>query len=193
LIIRDDHPVYKKKGSMARAARSDALRNRELVLEAARELFAERGLAVTVLDIAQHAGVGVGTVGRHFPTKQSLMEAVFVSRVDWLIERAAELSGEDPTDAFLELFGLVVDEGLANRGLAEALAGAGFDLAEATSGPDRDIMERLGDLLVAAQRDGRIRGDITRTDVKVLVTMCANADRAASPRLLDVVTAGLIA
>jgi AcrR family transcriptional regulator len=177
---------------MTRAGRSDARRNRELVLEAARELFAERGLTVTVLDIARHAGVGVGTVGRHFPTKNALMEAVFVSRVHWLIERADELATGDPADAFLELFGLVVDEGLANRGLAEALAGADFDLARATSGPDRDIMQRLGDLLQAAQRAGRVRDDLTIGDVKAMVTMCANTEVGAAARLRAVVAAGIM-
>jgi AcrR family transcriptional regulator len=78
--------------------------------------------------------VGTGTVSRHFPTKEGLFQAVFVDRVQRLADRARALAGAaDPGAAFLEFFALVVAEGAANRGLAEALAGAGFDL-EAAAG-----------------------------------------------------------
>ncbi len=75
-----------------RHLRADARRNRERVLETAFNAFATEGLSVSVHEIARRAGVGTGTVSRHFPTKEALFEAVFVSRVERLVAMAGQLS-----------------------------------------------------------------------------------------------------
>src|SRR5882757_9309296 len=124
-----------------RGLRADARRNRARVLAVAAEVFAAEGLSVPVHEIARRAGVGTGTVSRHFPTKEALYEAVFVSRVEWLVGRARLLkNAADAGGAFFDFFGAIVTEGAANRGLADALTGAGFDIKAAASGPGHDVM-----------------------------------------------------
>ncbi len=148
-----------------------------------------------VHEIARRAGVGTGTVSRHFPTKESLFAAVFVSRVEWLVSLARQLSeAADAGDAFFEFFTALVAEAAANHGLAEALAGAGFDIKAAVSGPERDVSGAMAGLLAAAQQAGAVRADVDADDVLALVTGCLarqRATRAARDRLVAVVCAGL--
>jgi AcrR family transcriptional regulator len=180
-----------------RPLRADARRNRQRVLEVAFAVFAAEGLAVPVHEIARRAGVGTGTVSRHFPTKDALFEAVFLDRVDRLADCARSLAAAaDPGAAFVEFFSLLVAEGAANRGLAEALAGTGFDLQAAASGPERDVMAALRDLLVRAQAAGALRDDIEIDDVKallegVLARERGAADAAARDRMIAIISAGL--
>jgi AcrR family transcriptional regulator len=180
-----------------RPLRADARRNRQRVLEVAFAVFAAEGLAVPVHEIARRAGVGTGTVSRHFPTKEALFQAVFLDRVERLADRASSLAGSaDPGAAFVEFFSLLVAEGAANRGLAEALAGAGFDLEGAASGPEHDIMGALRDLLVRAQVAGAVRDDIEIDDVKallegVLARERDAADATARHRMIAIISAGL--
>lgn len=150
-----------------------------------------------VHEIARRAGVGTGTVSRHFPTKESLFAAVFVSRVEWLVTRARELTETAGAgDAFFELFAALVAEGAANRGLADALTGAGFDLKGAVSGPERDVVGALAGLLARAQQAGAVRADIDAGDVMALVAGCLarqpdRSDPAARDRLVAVVSSGM--
>ena len=175
--------------------RSDARRNRERVLAAAIEAFAAEGLAVSVHEIARRAGVGTGTVSRHFPTKQDLYEAIVLERVGQLVEHARSL-GETlgPGEAFFEFFAYLVREGGTNHGLADALAGAGFDAEAAASGSGDDVIEALRRLLTAAQRARVVRRDVDVADVKALIVGCLarpGDDAAARDRMIAVVTAGL--
>ena len=80
-----------RDAGILRPLRADARRNRAKVLEAAEEVFASEGLAVPIDEVARRAGVGVGTVYRHFPTKEALFEAIVVARLEALVERAEEL------------------------------------------------------------------------------------------------------
>ncbi|HEX4215352.1 MAG TPA: helix-turn-helix domain-containing protein [Candidatus Dormibacteraeota bacterium] len=180
-----------------RPLRADARRNRERVLEVAFAAFAEDGLSVPVQEIARRAGVGTGTVSRHFPTKEALFQAILLRRADGLMERAEVLaqSGE-PGEAFFRFFSLVVAEGAMNRGMAEALAGAGFDLEAAVAGTGHDIMGTLRGLLERAQRAGDVRSDIDAADVKALLTGClarerATVDAGARERMIAIVYDGL--
>jgi AcrR family transcriptional regulator len=180
-----------------RELRADARRNRQQILQTAFAAFAGEGLSVSVHEIARRAGVGTGTVSRHFPTKESLFAAVFVSRVEWLVDLAMELSeAEDAADAVFDFFGALVTEGAANRGLADALIGAGFDIKAATSGPERDVATALGRLLTRAQQAGAVRPDVDAADLIALTAGClARQPDPASPeareRLVSVVCAGL--
>jgi AcrR family transcriptional regulator len=180
-----------------RPLRADARRNRALILEVASEAFASDGLSVPVQEIARRAGVGTGTVSRHFPTKEALFEAILLSRVGWLADQAARLARcDDPGAAFFEFFSLVIAEGAANRGVAEALAGAGFDLDETARREGIDVMGALSSLLARAQSAGSVRGDVDAADVKALITGClartpSAADPAARDRMISVVRQGL--
>lgn len=177
--------------------RVDAQRNRDRVLAAAVTAFAQDGLSVPVAEIARRAGVGTGTVSRHFPTKEALYQAIVLSRVEQLVDRAHELAETcDPGTAFFEFFAFLVEQGAANRGLAQALAGGGFDIeaAAARTGPDLAGAER--DLLRRAQQAGAVRGDVTTDDIKALVLGCLareqrTADPAARRRMIAVVCDGL--
>jgi AcrR family transcriptional regulator len=180
-----------------RALRADARRNRARVLEVAAEVFATDGLSVPVHEIARRAGVGTGTVSRHFPTKQELFAAILLSRMEQLTGQADALADtEDPGTAFFAFFATLVHEGAANRGLAEALAGAGYDLETAAARGGYDLPGRLGDLLARAQQAGAVRTDIDYADVKALMAGClardrGNTDPTALDRIIAVVCEGL--
>jgi AcrR family transcriptional regulator len=184
-----------------RPLRADAQRNRQHVLEVAFAVFATDGLGVPVHEIARRAGVGTGTVSRHFPTKEALYQAVFLDRVGRLASRAQVLAAAaDPGAAFMEFFSLLVAEGAANRGLAEALAGAGFDIKAATSGRgtggEHDIMDAFSGLLARGQQAGQLRADVDMADVKALLEGCLSreresADPAARERMVAIVGHGL--
>jgi AcrR family transcriptional regulator len=183
-------------GGAGRALRADARRNRARVLEVAAEVFATDGLSVPVHEIARRAGVGTGTVSRHFPTKQALFAAILLGRMEQLTGQADALAqGEDPGAAFFVFFATLVHAGAANRGLAEALAGAGYDLDAAAARAGYDLPGRLGDLLARAQRAGALRDDVDYADVKALLAGClareGGSDDAALDRVIAVVCEGL--
>jgi len=177
--------------------RADARRNRERVLEAAVEAFASEGLSVPVAEIARRAGVGTGTVSRHFPTKESLYEAIVVSRAEELVERARQLgTAHDAGTAFFEFFTFMVEQGSRNRGLAEALAGGGVDLEAAAARAGHDLEGVEARLLKRAQRAGAVRADVTMADIKALILGCLARDRlspdpAATKRMIAIACAGL--
>ena len=178
--------------------RADAERNRARILEVAFTAFAAEGLAVPVHEIARRAGVGTGTVSRHFPTKESLFEAIIQDRVSHVLEQAHVAAAgrvTDPGAAFCAFFLELVTELAADRGLADALAGAGVDLAAATAGAGQEITAMLGVMLGQAQQAGAVRADVQTADVKALLMGCLGDDGEASPgalqRRADIVCAGL--
>ncbi|MBJ7383835.1 MAG: TetR/AcrR family transcriptional regulator, partial [Mycolicibacterium sp.] len=113
--------------STTRPMRADAARNRAKVLEVAYETFAAEGLAVPIDEIARRAGVGAGTVYRHFPTKEALFQAVIEDRVRSIVDRAHELLAADPGTALFEFLREMVRTAAADHGIADALAGYGVD------------------------------------------------------------------
>jgi AcrR family transcriptional regulator len=154
----------------ARPLRADARRNRERVLDAARVAFAEEGLAVPIDEIARRAGVGAGTVYRHFPTKEALFEAVLMAHVERLIEEARSLAGAaDPGAAFAGFLDRMIKHGAGNRALADALTGVGIDVHRSLSGATRDLHTALGELLTGAQAAGAIRADLTPAELRSLL------------------------
>jgi AcrR family transcriptional regulator len=177
-----------------RGLRADARRNRARVLEVAAEVFATEGLSVPVQEIARRAGVGTGTVSRHFPTKEKLFAAILLSRMEQLTYQAETLAAtEDPGTAFFTYFATLVRAGAENRGLAEALAGAGYNLEDLSEQAGSDVSAKLRDLLDRAQRAGAVRADVGYADVKALMTGClsrAGDDSALDP-VIDVICQGL--
>ena len=108
--------------SEARPLRRDAERNRHLILDAARELFAGRGLDVSMDEIARCAGVGVGTVYRRFPEKERLIDALFEDRLETLVGIAGEpLEREDPWEALAWFMERYVSVQAEDRGLRQLL------------------------------------------------------------------------
>jgi AcrR family transcriptional regulator len=145
----------------ARALRADAARNREKVLRAARDAFAESGYGVPLDEIATRAGVGPGTVYRHFPTKEALFEAVVTARVQDLVADArARAEGPDPGAAFFGFLDRIAAESAAKRDLPDAIAIAG-SLRE-------ELLAALDVLLRRAQRAGAVRADVRTEDLIVL-------------------------
>jgi AcrR family transcriptional regulator len=184
-----------------RPLRADARRNRARVLEAAREVFAAEGLGVPLDEIARRAGVGAGTVYRHFPTKEALFEAVVTDHIEALtrVGRAALAGiaeGGDPGEAFFHYLTVVVADAGSKMDLAGALVSAGADLQPVTLAAAGDLREVLGELLARAQSVGAVRADVDVADLHALVGGAVAAERAraadARPgRLTQIISDGL--
>ncbi len=160
------------------AARADARRNRALVLAAAQRAFAEHGPSVSLAEVARRAGVGAGTVYRHFPTKFDLLEAVMQQRVDRLAKLAAAyLDAPDPGAAFFEFCTEVVVSTPGNEALCDMVqSDDGWPRALLMSAGER-FHRALGALLLAAQRQGTVRGDIEVPEVLAIFTGCVAIQR----------------
>ena len=177
--------------------RADARRNRELILAAADQAFAEEGVGVPVDQIARRAGVGAGTLYRHFPTKEALFAAVLEEHMARIVERGRELAGrDDPEQALFEFIGCLGAEAASKKSLIDALAGSGIDIQERGKESKRAVEEVFGRLLSRAQAAGRVRPDVTVLDLFGLVMgTCAMADQPAADtsqaRMLAVVCDGL--
>jgi AcrR family transcriptional regulator len=156
------------------ALRADAQRNLVRVLEAAREVFAEQGIDAPVTDIAERAGVGVGTIFRRFPTKDDLLVAVVEQRTAQLIDAA---------DAALES----TDPGAALRSFMETAAAMHIsDVCWCEAGSDlfgrdgiRELIDvlvgKMGELLTRAQTAGQVRSDVRALDIPVLLMAVAKS------------------
>ena len=164
----DAHPVD-------RPLRRDAQRNRERILDAASALFAERGLDVTLDQVAARAGVGVGTVYRRFSNKEELIDALFEARIAGIAAFAREaLEDPDPWRGFVTFMEQACRQHTADRGLQEVV----FSTAH---GQDRvahareQIAPLVDRMLERAQAAGRLRADLAPTDVPMLQFMVGAA------------------
>ncbi|MFI9510003.1 TetR/AcrR family transcriptional regulator [Nocardia sp. NPDC052566] len=174
------------------AARADARRNRALVLAAAQDAFAERGLSVSLVEVARRAGVGAGTVHRHFPTKAHLLEAVMQQRVDRLAALASGfLAADDAGTAFFMVCVEVVRSASANQALCGVVMSDDGWPRAVLDGAGARFNQALGALLHKAQRQGAVRADITLPDLVALFTGCVaiqrlpgNTGRLARPAAL---------
>jgi AcrR family transcriptional regulator len=178
--------------------RADAQRNRQRVLEVAEQVFATEGLAVPIDEIARRADVGVGTLYRHFPTKEALYAAVVLSRLEAATAHARELSrAPDPGAAFFVFLERLVRQGSVKKDLVEALAASGAQYRESLGSAKKDLGVAFGKLLARAQRAGAVRKDATVADVFALihgpfaVLGRQGADAAARERLFSIVCDGL--
>jgi AcrR family transcriptional regulator len=181
-----------------RPLRRDAERNRQRILAAARELFAERGLDVTLDDIARGAGVGVGTVYRRFPDKEQLIDALFEERVGEISKAAGEsLLIADPWSAFVGFLERSLELQAEDRGLKEVLLGSAHGQARVERAR-REIEPLVSQLLRRAQDAGAIRADLDVHDLILLqhaIGEVADYTREADPqvwrRMLVIVLDGL--
>jgi AcrR family transcriptional regulator len=151
-----------------RPLRKDAERNRQLILDSARELFAERGLGVSLDEIARHAGVGVGTVYRRFPDKEQLIDALFEDRLGEILAAAnASLEMGDPWEALAHFLERSLELQVEDRGLKELLLGTSTAHARIEKGRQQ-IQPVVQAVLLRAQRAGVVREDLTVADLLLL-------------------------
>jgi AcrR family transcriptional regulator len=183
-------------GDESRPLRADAQRNRARVLEAAEAVFAAEGISVPVDLIAEKAGVGVGTLYRHFPTKEKLFEAILIGRiVDIAADARARTESDDPGAAFFGFLAHLVEESTSKRDLIQALLGAGVEIELAVAESKEDLEAAVSQLLEVAQRAGAVRADVSPTVVLSLVgATCIAADqphKCPAEDLLPIICDGL--
>jgi AcrR family transcriptional regulator len=168
----------------ARPLRADAERNRQRIVDAAKTLFAERGVEVSVEDIAAAAGVGIGTFYRRFPDRESLVEAVFATKLERAVESAREaLQIEDPWEAFRTFVMGVARMHARDRGLSDVLLSS--DRGRERVAAFRETIQPLaGQLLDRAKAAGALREDVTLFDIAMIhqaVGAIADITRDVSP------------
>ncbi|MGH3350497.1 MAG: TetR/AcrR family transcriptional regulator [Nocardioides sp.] len=153
-----------------RALRSDAFVNRAKVVAAAREAFASEGLDVSLDEIARRAGVGAGTVHRHFATKAELVDTVLAAAVEELVVAAAAYAqSEDVGGALRDFLMHLVTEGAAAHELAARLQAGADDLNAAMAGPVAELERVMGDLLDRARQAGAVHEEIDERDLAAIV------------------------
>ena len=160
--------VTKTKPESLPALRADARRNREAIKEAARSGFAQCGFDCQMEDIARTAGVGVGTVYRHFPNKEALLDALVATRFETLAEETAKaLERDDPWEAFCELMRFSAKLQADDRGLSEVLASRPLigEAAAAKSG----LVDLSDKLIRKAQKAGKMRKDLMVEDIPTMI------------------------
>jgi len=177
-----------------RPKRADALRNYGALIAAARDAFAEGGTATSLEEIARRAGVGIGTLYRNFPSRQDLLEAVYVGEVEALCQAAEDLAEREPWDALVEwLHGFI-----GYMATKQALAGALLDYLE--PGSDffrgcRGAFFAAGEpLLLRAQEAGAVRADTNISEVIQMVSGIAkipSGDPEQISHILDMAIDGL--
>jgi AcrR family transcriptional regulator len=177
-----------------RPQRADAQRNYEKLLAAAREAFAADGTSATLDDIARRAGVGIATLYRHFPTRQHLLEAVYVDEFEAMARKAAGLAELPPWDALDTWLHEFVRYAATKRALAEEML-AYIDSDADVFRASRAAITNAGDaLLQRAQKAGVARPDANFADVGRMVGGIAairGTDPAQIERMLDIVLDGL--
>jgi AcrR family transcriptional regulator len=160
--------------------RADARRNRQQVLRTAQRLFAQDGLGVPLDEIARHAGVGPGTVHRHFPTKEALYLAVAIDELQRLVAEAKALAATDDPAALFTQLSRMVAMGAENVAVKSALVAAEFDLRTAAPDVAADISREVAYLLDRAHAAGVVRSDVTVDEVMALVAGAFAAIRHAN-------------
>jgi AcrR family transcriptional regulator len=173
----DEQPRW----AACRPLRRDAQLNRQRIIEAAREVFAVRGLAATLDDVAHHAGVGIGTVYRRFPTKEALVEAALEDRLAEFAETAeAALRAPTGWDGLVAFLRIVAGMHAADRGLRDVALGAGFGLRHHERIGER--MEPLvHQLIERARTEGSLRPDVTAEDLPPLLMMISELAHHSHP------------
>jgi AcrR family transcriptional regulator len=187
----------RQREESTRKPRADAVRNRERVLEAAKVVFGAGGEEASLDAVARAAGVGIGTLYRHFPTREALFEAVYRREVQQLADLAEQLKQEtQPIDALRHWMRSNVRFVATKKGMSAALALAAYKNSELFSYSFDRLTRAVGGLLDRAIAAGEIRDDISPEDLlRALVGMCYMHDQpgwqTSVLRLVDVFIDGL--
>ena len=182
---------------IVRKPRADAVRNRERVLESAKAVFSAGGSEASLEAVARHAGVGIGTLYRHFPTREALYEAVYRREVEQLGDLAEELEdAPEPVEALRRWLRANVQFVATKKGMISALALVAHGSSELHAYSFDRLTKAIDTLLARAVAAGAIRADISAEDVlRALIGMCYMHDQpgwqATTLRLLDVFVDGL--
>ncbi len=180
-----------------RRLRADAIRNRERLLEAAKIVFGTGGPDASLEAVARQAGVGIGTLYRHFPTREALYDAVYRREVDQLSDLAEQLKDEaSPIDALRRWLRCIVEFVATKKGMSAALALAAHSPSELHAYSFERLTKAAGTLLDRAVAAGEIRADIGPEDIlRALVGMCSMHDQpdwqTRVLRLVDIFVDGL--
>lgn len=181
-----------------RPIRADAQRNRARILAAAHDVFTQGGPQASTEDVARRAGVAVGTVFRHFPTKADLLRALMKQVLLRITDEAADLIEHgDPATALFDFFALLVQRTAASQTAVRLLAEEGTAIT--VSGPMVSLAGTIADLLARGQRVGAIRADVRPDEVLALLdsacqgALRGNWDRDLRDRTLHIIFAGLAA
>ena len=158
-----------------RKPRVDAIRNRERVLEAAKTVFSAGGPDASLEAVARQAGVGIGTLYRHFPTREALYDAVYKREVEQLSDLAEQVKGEaTPVDALHRWLRCVVEFVATKKGMSAALALAAHTPSELHAYSFDRLTKAAGLLLDRAVAAGEIRADVSPEDLlRALIGMCS--------------------
>ncbi len=184
-------------GKTARRPRADRLRNRERVLEAAKAVFSAGGPDASLEAVARRAGVGIGTLYRHFPTREALFEAVYRREVEQLVDLAERLQAEAaPVEALRRWMRSNVEFVATKKGMSAVLALAAHGSSELSAYTFDRLTRAVEGLMRRAVEAGEIRADIGPEDVlRALVGLCYTHDKpgwqAKVLRLVDVFVDGL--
>ncbi|KJC49618.1 TetR family transcriptional regulator [Bradyrhizobium sp. LTSP857] len=189
--------VDEEKAATARKPRADARRNRILLLETAKAAFAEKGPGASLDEIARTAGVGAGTLYRHFPTRDALIEAVYRNETEQLVAAATRLAeSHSPTAALREWLLLFVDYMAAKHGMSEALNSIVGGTSELYSASAEQMKRAIGRLIDRAVASGDIRLDLEPLDLLRALAGVANLSsgpvgKQAAKRMVDILIAGV--
>jgi AcrR family transcriptional regulator len=181
----------------ARSQRADAVRNRERLLEAAKAVFSAGGPDASLEAVAKRAGVGIGTLYRHFPTREALFEAVYRREVEQLADLAEQLKGEaEPAEALRRWLRSNVEFVATKKGMSAALTLAAHSSSDLAAYSFERLTKAVGALLERAVAAGEIRADIGPEDLlRALIGMCYMHDQpgwqASVLRLVEVFVDGL--
>ncbi|MFE5038024.1 TetR/AcrR family transcriptional regulator [Streptomyces sp. NPDC056683] len=169
-----------------RPLRRDAARNRERIVHAAREVFGRRGLGVTLDDVARHAGVGVGTMYRRFPTKEALVRAVFEQDLAMRQDSAEQaLTHPDPWQGLVDFLMTMTADLAENRGLHEVIM-LGSHSSEPFETARGGMLPYLEALIRRAQESGQLRTEVTASDIPVMQQMLIAAAQFTQGRRPDI-------
>jgi AcrR family transcriptional regulator len=186
-------------GAVGDRLRADARRNRERILAAAREAFAEEGIDAGMIAIAERAGVGVGTLYRRFPTKDVLVEALMLDHLERIVEGGEATIRDEPDSwkAFVRYLRYLVECKSHDEGLAELFAGR-VVVSDEIRAARRRIEAQLRELIRRAQDAGELRTDVAMGDIGVLLSSVCSArwlhgdrGRQLNERFLAIVIDGL--
>ncbi len=178
--------------------RADAARNHEKILVAAEETFALEGVTAPIDLVAERAGVGIGTLYRHFPTKESLYEAIVVTRFSQLLTLADQYIQEpDAGEALYSFLHVFAEKAAEKKDLFEALSQAGIDFKAQYSSLIEEWLAKVDELRKRAVASGAVRSDVATADILNLVVGSCHAagqngiDIAGLDRLINIVIAGI--
>jgi len=181
-------------GLIPRPKRADARRNNEKLLTAAREAFAQDGVEASLEDIARRAGVGIGTLYRHFPTRQALLEAAYVEEVEEMARTAADFVDLDPWEALVGWLRRFVDYAATKKAIGEELMKYMAEDSEVLTGCRTAIIGAGEPMLRRAQEAGVVRPDAEFIDIARMVGGIATikgADDEQIQRIFDIAIDGL--